>query len=190
MKEISVIIRNRRTVKPKAMKPGSFVPKEVVLEALENATWAPNHGHTEPWHFFIFSGESFQKFCEQHAEVYKSGAGDKFNEAKFKTLQNWYKTAAYLIAIIHRRNPQSRIRENEEMEAVACAVQNMALTIEAYGYAGIWSTGGATYMNGIRTLIPVEENDKMMGFFLIGEKDSLTMPGKRSSLNEKITWVP
>ncbi len=189
MKDISTIIRNRRAIKPKAMKEGSVVPKEVIVEVLENAIWAPNHGKTEPWHFLVYTGNALKHFCGLHADVYRQGAGDKFNDAKYNALANWYKTVGCMIVVLHRRSSQSRIRENEEREAVACAVQNMWLTVEAYNYAGMWATGGGTYMPEIIEILPMEHNDHLMGFFLIGERSVDGMPGIRKPLNDKVSWM-
>ncbi|RYG32470.1 MAG: nitroreductase, partial [Chitinophagaceae bacterium] len=135
MMEISRLIRQRRTTKPSKMKPGGRVPDTVIMDALENATWAPNHGKTEPWFFVVFTGEGLANFCHAQSELYKKESGDNFNPAKFKNLREWSNTVSHLIAICHRRSILTKIPELEEIEAIACGVQNLGLTIEAHGFA-------------------------------------------------------
>ncbi len=189
MIEISNIIRQRRTTKPSKMKAGSRVPDAVVMEALENATWAPNHGKTEPWFFVVFSGEGLVSFCKAQSELYKKESGDNFNPAKFKNLQSWSDTVSHLIAICHRRSILTKIPELEEIEAIACGVQNLALTIEAHGFAGMWSTGGITYYESAKELLGFNDHERLLGFFLVGEKMEESTPVSRRPVHEKIRWV-
>lgn len=49
------IYRTRRSLKPVAMDPSREVPREVLLELLEDADWAPIHGLTQPWRFHVFA---------------------------------------------------------------------------------------------------------------------------------------
>ncbi|MBA3900113.1 MAG: nitroreductase family protein, partial [Bacteroidetes bacterium] len=53
------IIRNRRTIGPAIMN-GNIIPDTQVKQILELADWAPTHGYTEPWRYFVFSGESLK----------------------------------------------------------------------------------------------------------------------------------
>ena len=65
------IIKGRRTVKPANFKEDSNVPEEIIINALENAIWAPNHGGTQPWEFQVFTGESLKKLNEFESARFK-----------------------------------------------------------------------------------------------------------------------
>ena len=56
LEAVSTLIRNRRSVKPVDLDLGRPVPEELVWRLLENGTWAPTHGLTEPWKFHVFAG--------------------------------------------------------------------------------------------------------------------------------------
>jgi nitroreductase len=43
------LFRTRRSLKPLAMDPARPLPREVLLELLEDAHWAPTHGLNQPW---------------------------------------------------------------------------------------------------------------------------------------------
>ena len=51
------LIKNRRSVFPDQFVAGKKVEDTIIEQILVNATWAPNHGMTEPWHFTVFTGK-------------------------------------------------------------------------------------------------------------------------------------
>ena len=181
------IIKGRRTVKPANFKEGSKVPDEVVNHALENAVWAPNHGGTQPWEFQVFTGESLKKLNEFESELFTIENPD-LHFAKAESLKNRYKRVSHSIAICYRKNEFSKILEIEEVEAIACAVQNMALTISAYGYGGMWSTGGVVYYEKAKGFFNLGPQDKLLGFFLIGEILHEVPQSSRRPISEKVIW--
>lgn len=50
--------RTRRTVKPALMDGSREIARDLLLEILEDAHWAPTHGLTQPWRFHVFTGEA------------------------------------------------------------------------------------------------------------------------------------
>src|SRR6476646_5461388 len=121
VEEINYLIRNRRSVFPDQFEAGKKIPDETIRQILENATWAPNHGHTEPWHFVVFAGKGLEKLAEFQSELYKAEAGENFKEATYTTLKNNPLKASHVIAIGMKRDPNKKFHEVEEIEAVACA---------------------------------------------------------------------
>lgn len=189
VKAINHLMRNRRSVFPNQFQASRQVPDETIKAILENATWAPNHGMTEPWHFVVFTGEGLKKFASFQSELYKRDAGAGFKEAKFTKLQQQPLLASHIIAITMKRSRQSKIPEIEEIEAVACAVQNIYLSVSAYGLGGYWTTGGVTYFESAKSFFGLEDTDKLLGFFYLGYVAFPSVPGQRKPLAEKVTWV-
>jgi nitroreductase len=58
--------------------------------------------------------------------------------------------------------------EVEEIEAVACAVQNMFLTVTANGLGSYWTTAGITYFKEAKEYFGLGDNDRLLGFFYLG----------------------
>src|SRR3712207_2551869 len=58
-------VRTRRTTGASRSDP---VPREVVEELLEAATWARTHHLNEPWSFFVLTGDERFRFGEAMAE--------------------------------------------------------------------------------------------------------------------------
>jgi len=76
------------------------VPKELVLELLNHAVWAPNHKLREPWRFIY---------------IPYSGKPDWFDK----------KVPAQLVVTLKSDN--STNRQNEDLAAVFCLIQNFKL---------------------------------------------------------------
>ena len=186
--EFNQLIRNRRSVFPKQLQEGRVVPDEIILQILENANWAPSHGQTEPWHFVVFSGEGLKKLAHFQSNLYKEISGTHFKEAKYNNLQKNPLMASHVIALCMKRDDSKKIPVIEEVEAVACAVQNIYLSVTAYGLGGYWTTGGVTYYEEAKSFFGLTEEDKLLGFFYIGYIAVPSPDGKRKPVEEKIVW--
>lgn len=186
---INELIRSRRSVFPDQLAAGQPVDDAIIREILTNATWAPNHGKTEPWHFTVFSGAGLQKLADFQADLYKQESGPNFKQITYdKLLANPLK-ASHVIALGMKRSANPNIPEIEDIEAVACAVQNIYLSVVAYGLGGYWTSGGVTYKPTAKAFFGLNEEDKLLGFFYIGHVALPTTGGSRAPLEQKTTWV-
>ena len=183
------LIRTRRSVFPSQFVPGKPVSRDIIEQILINATWAPNHGQAEPWQFTVFSGVGLKKLAGFQSELYKTTSGENFKQATYEKLRSNPLLASHIIALGMKRTTTKRIPEIEDIEAVACAVQNIYLSVSAYGLGGYWTTGGVTYLEEAKSFFGLKEEDKLLGFFYIGHVAIPSPPAKRSALEEKITWV-
>jgi len=183
------LIRSRRSTFHKQFKPQHHIDDSIINQVLENATWAPNHGNLQPWQFVVFTGEGLHKLAYFQSELYKDTAGEKFKEVTYENLKANPLKASHVIALCMKRDPNKKFPEVEEMAAVAAAVQNMYLTITVYRLGGYWTTGGITYNEKAKPFFGLGQDDKLMGFFYIGEVATPSPQGKRQPLEEKVIWV-
>jgi len=183
------LVRARRSVFPDQFDTSRKIPDEIIRQVVENATWAPNHGQTEPWEFTIITGEGLKKLASFQSELYKKEAGADFNEGKYIKLQNQPLKASHIISIGMKRTTTKRIPEIEDIEAVACAVQNIYLSITAYGLGGYWTTGGITYVEEAKKFFGLGDEDKLLGFFYAGYIAIPSASAKRKPLDEKVKWL-
>lgn len=184
---INRLIRTRRSVFTQQFEPGKAIPDEIIWQLLENANWAPTHKLTEPWRFIVFSGEGLKTLAQQQAAIYKQFAGAKFKQGKYEQMQTVPLLCSHVIAIGMKRHHD--LPEMEEIAAVACAVQNMYLTANAYGIGAYWSTGGITFIEEAKSLFDLGPDDKLMGFFYLGYIRVPSTDGKRNSIQGKVKWV-
>ncbi len=188
--QINAVIKNRRSIYPKQYQKGKVVPDEIIRQILENANYAPNHKKTEPWRFTVFSGEGLRYFAELQAGIYKQYSGSSYNEGRYQKLLEYPLHSSHVISIGMKRNEKNILPEIEEIEATACAVQNMFLTVTAYGLGSYWTTAGITYFKEAKEYFGLSENDKLLGFFYIGYVEKpFSLPAKRTSIEAKVKWI-
>ncbi len=168
LSEINELIRNRRTIFPEQFSERK-VHKEQIEVMLNNAQWAPTHGNTQPWRFNVFMEDGLSTLSQFLGSTYlKLTTEDQQNDAKLGKLIRRPLLASAVIAVSMKRQLEEKVMEIEEIEAVACAIQNMHLTCTAYGIGGFWSTPKLIYTNEMNDFLNLEENDKCLGLFYIG----------------------
>lgn len=187
--EFNQLARNRRSVFPDQFDAGKPIPDTIINEILLNACQAPNHGRTEPWQFTVFSGDGLKKLAAFQSSLYKDLAGENFKEATYNKMQENPLKASHIIAIGMKRSTLKNIPEIEDIEAVACAVQNIYLSATAYGLGGYWTTGGITYKEEAKSFFGLEAADKLLGFFYIGHVAVPSVGSSRSPLEQKVNWI-
>ena len=188
-KAFNELVRNRRSVFPSQFDSAKKIPDEIVKQILVNATWAPNHGKAEPWFFKVFTGAGLQTFANLQSSLYKENAGDGFKEDRFLKLQQTPLLASHIISIGMKRTTAKQIPEIEDIEAVACAVQNIYLSVAAYGLGGYWTTGGVTYLEEAKYHFGLSAPDKLLGFFYLACIAVPSPNGTRKPIEEKVEWV-
>lgn len=168
LSEISEVLRNRRTITPEQFSD-RLVHREQMELMLTNATWAPSHGMTQPWRFKIFMGSGLEKLQKFLPELYKAKTSqEQFKQAKYdRILQRMQKISA-LVVVCLERDKTEKIKEIEEIEAVACAVQNMMITATAYGLGSYWSSPGYIYSNEMNEFLKLGPKDKCLGLVYLG----------------------
>jgi len=182
------IIETRRTVKPEFFSSRP-VERAVIDHILENATWAPTHGMNEPWHFVVFTGVARQTLADFLVQNYLYNTPPhKVNEQKKQLLAKRPLMASHIIAICMKRKPDTKIPENEDLAAVACAVQNMHLTATAYGLVAYWSTPAGTYANSTKDFLGLAGQDHCLGFWYLGYAQQPPQKGSRTPAAEKTVW--
>jgi nitroreductase len=168
LSEINELIRNRRTIFPEQFSERK-VHREQIEVMLNNAQWAPTHGNTQPWRFNVFMEDGLSTLSQFLGSTYlKLTTEDQQNDAKLGKLIRRPLLASAVIAVSMKRQLEEKVMEIEEIEAVACAIQNMHLTCTAYGIGGFWSTPKLIYTNEMNDFLNLEENDKCLGLFYIG----------------------
>ncbi len=168
LSEITALIKDRRTIYPEQFS-GRKVQREQIETILNAAIWAPTHGNTQPWRFQVFTENDKEKLADFLAETYlKLTPKEKQNDQKLAKMINRPKLASAVIAVWMKRDEAEKISELEEIEAVACAIQNMHLTATAYGLGAFWSTPKIMHSAEMNSFLSIGEKDKCIGLFYLG----------------------
>ena len=185
---VSHLIRHRRTIKPKDFSDRG-VDDAILRELLENANWAPTHGLTEPWRFAVFSGDARARLAEFLASTYQAVTpNEQFRQTKYEGMRVNATLAQVVIVIGMKRQSSQKISEQDEMQAVACAVQNMHLTAAAYGLGAFWSTNAAATSDQMRDYAGLGEKDRALGLLYLGYPAGDWPAATREPIEAKIRW--
>jgi nitroreductase len=184
------LIRRRRSIKPEQMSDAAVDPM-ILGNILENANWAPTHGMTQPWRFKIYEEDGRQRLADALQRIYRATTPKaEFRQDKYDGIATKISAAPVVIAICMARQESGVIPEIEEIEAVACAVQNMHLTASAVGMAAYWSTPPYLSTDEMKSFLRLKPEDRCLGLFYLGwPKDRENWPqGKRSPIQERLEW--
>lgn len=186
--QFNQLIRSRRSTKPRLYN-GKKINDRIVWQIIENANWAPNHGLTQPWRFKVFTDSSLEKLGEFQANLYqKITPPEKFKPEKYDRMKTNLLKSSHVIVICMKRQKSEKILEIEEIEAVACSVQNMALTAAAYGICSFWGSGGVTYTEELKEFLGLAAKDRCLGYLYLGYSDNPTTHSRREPIQEKVEW--
>lgn len=182
LREFAEVLRGRRTVNLFLQTP---VPEELVREAIDVATWAPNHHVTEPWRFLVPGDKTVQKIldlCEQIVTA-KKGA----DMARHKR-QSWAEKPGWLIVTCQRSDDE--LRQKEDYAACSAAVQNLLLYFWKAGVGSKWTTGDITRDTRFFDIIGVDEADAFVVGLIWFGYPKLTPAQSRKDLSVILSKLP
>jgi nitroreductase len=191
LSEASTLIRQRRSLKPVDMDPSQSIDPAVLMELIENATWAPNHGLTEPWKFVIFEAEHRQTLAAKMQEVYAATTpAAEFRQDKMEKMAKNPLCAHTVIAPCMMRRGGAKIPAVEETEAMACALQNLMLSATAAGIGSYWSSPPLLDSAEWQSWLGLGGDDRCVGLIYLGYQRAGTAEPKsqRKPLSESVQF--
>jgi len=69
--EVTEVIRGRRSIRKFTNQE---VPKNVIMEIMDEARWAPSWGNTQPWSLYVLTGKTLGKFKQMSLDRTMAGA--------------------------------------------------------------------------------------------------------------------
>lgn len=185
--DIDKAIRKRRSVR--RYKP-KRVPKAVLKKILESARWAPSVHNLQPWRFIIVEGRMKDRLARLLSRY-------KRNELLF--VRMILKEAIRIIdnapvAVLVYKMPVfskkikigGRLYFNNahiwEIQSVACALQNMILTVHSLGLGAAWLGIPMFRSSDINKLFKID--DELMAILTIGYPAEKPPTPKRKGLCE------
>ena len=137
LREFGEVLQGRRTINLYLQTP---VPDGLVREAIEAATWAPNHHVTEPWHFYRLGKETVGRCLDLVRDIVTAKKGDpKAGEHK---AANWSEKPGWLVVTC--RKSDDELLQQEDYAACCSATQNFMLYLWKAGVGSKWVTSDIT----------------------------------------------
>ncbi|MEE2843539.1 MAG: nitroreductase [Planctomycetota bacterium] len=197
LEQITELIEHRRTIKPidAGGEPNYLdksIPPKTLEQLLENANWAPTHGLTEPWRFTIFQDDARANLASKLSQTYTQHLlPAHFSQTKHDKLIAYAKHTSAAIALGMQRHV-GKIPVEEEVIAVACAVQNLHLAATAAQLGGFWSTSPIYDLPEMRDYFGFTgPEDRCLGIFYLGYPKNQWPTRKRTApddIRKKTNW--
>jgi nitroreductase len=146
--DVETAIRTRRTHKAFAPEP---LPRQLLQELLELASWAPNHNLTVPWRFRVVGPASLARL--------KEAAGPE-GAAKLDRCPTLVVVSAVL--------GDDPVQNEEDLHATAVASYIVLLAAHARGLAGYWRTPGLLRDEEGRAAVGLPDEERFVGLLHLG----------------------
>ncbi len=175
-------LRGRRTIELFLQTP---VPKELVLDAIESATWAPNHHVTEPWHFYLLGPAAVAACLDLNEALVSAKKGPE--AAAFKR-KSWSEKPGWMVLTCRRSADE--LLQSEDYAACAAALQNFYLYLWKAGVGTKWTSGDITRDPRFAEIVGIDfANERVVGLVWYGYP-KLTPTQTRKGLAEVLTLLP
>lgn len=180
---IEDVIRGRRTVHNFTTEVPPF---DQIEKAVELASWAPNHRHTEPWQFHHLGPETISAVVDLNARLVAEKKGPAAGEAK---RERWSTIPGWLV-VTSALSPDDAELEKEDYAACCCAIQNLSLYLWSAGIGVKWTTGAVTRHPDFYRLLNVDPAERQtVGVLWYGYAANVAQQ-KRQPVGEILTRLP
>jgi nitroreductase len=165
-------------------------PRELIEQMLEAAVTAPNHHHTEPWRFYVLTGDARLELGEALVEERLAGEEDpdRVPEAVIKKTREKPLRAPVVIGVAVKPQQSTKVWHVEEVCATAAAIQNMLLAADALGLATMWRTGDPCYSEPVKRYFDLGPDDTLLGMIYVGYAASEPKSRTRMPAEQVTEW--
>ena len=172
--QLADVIRGRRSIN--LFEPDA-IDDAAITEAVEVARWAPNHGLTQPWTFYLLGPKTAARFVDLGAEMEAIAKGERAGELRRQRLQ----AIPGSFVLTSQRNRDELI-DSENYAACCCAAQNLMLYLWARGIGTKWTTGAITRDARFLELIGAHpEQERVVGHFWYGRPKLVATQRRRDA---------
>jgi nitroreductase len=189
-------------------------PRELILRAIEAATYAPSGMNKQPWRFVVVTNEEVKmemvaRVSREIETIIALLAGDQFADKVSGYLRNYatlFRRAPVIINVLYREygqviaslleRAQISYPENQEeaanpaMQSVAAAIQNLQLAAHALGLATCWMTAPLFAKRQLHELLGIEPPWELVAVVPLGyaANPRISAP-RRIRFDRVVRWI-
>ncbi len=206
--DLADVIRSRRSIRSWQDKE---VPQDLLLQAIELATWAPNGGNQRNWRFYIIlnrdtigaiadavqsSGDQIAAWTEPDESVRattRQRRADFFRNAPaaIAVAASRYQSAVdEVLGAREKTEPRAaQIRQwrdvaNSRIQSVASAIAYLLLILHKMGLGAVWMTGPMQAKGEIEKILRVPSELDIIAFIPVGYPAESPPPRERKPVTE------
>ncbi len=207
-KVLENLVKSRRSIRKWLDKP---VPEELLLKAVELATYAPNGGNQQNWRFYIIVNKNvIQKIGEAVQTTANLMASWPETEklgyvSRVRDNASFFKSAPALVVVgasryqsvadqilEAREKVDTRAKEirdwrnsaNSKIQSVASAIAYMLLILQQMGLGAVWMTGPMQAKGEIEKIIKIQKGFDAVAIIPVGYPAEDPKPRERKPFKE------
>lgn len=182
LREFEEVLRGRRTINLYLQTP---VPQRLVLDAIESATWAPNHHVTEPWSFYLLGRRTIEQCLELVRDMVATRKDAKAGDFK---AQSWAEKPGWLVVTC--RTSEDELRQREDYAACCAAIQTLMLHLWKAGVGSKWTTGEITRDPRFFDILGIDAQQEFVVGLIWYGYPKVTPEQCRKELDQVVTELP
>jgi nitroreductase len=193
MTDLADLMKSRRSIRAWQNRP---VPEDLLVQAIELATYAPNAGNQQNWHFHLILNKGT---LNSIADAIQTNAELIAGWPEAKTIQDVAERmlervavfrnmpAAITLAVKEYQSPIDRVIEMREkidpqaremrqwrsvvqtnIQSVSSAIANLLLVLHQMGLGAIWMTGPMQAKGDIEKILKIPTGEDLIAFIPVG----------------------
>jgi nitroreductase len=188
--DVREAILTRKTVQKFSTEP---IPDGCIDRALECAVRAPNHKLTNPWRFTLVGPEAREKLTSLGIEIKAEKAAKQGRELTDEYVQKRREKLGNPpgLVVVSQVLDDDAFRRKEDYASVACAIQNLSLSLWSEGVGSKWSSGSLTRHPEAYAILDINADDEeISGFIWVGHSSRELIETPRDPVEEVTRRVP
>jgi nitroreductase len=179
LRRLAERIRGRRTIKLFLPTPAD---RQVVIDGIEVARWAPNHHLTEPWHFYLLGEKAMKANVELIRQITAENHDESKADFKAKAAQD---IPGWLVLTCKRSDDE--VLQREDYASCCCAMQNLMLYLSEAGVGSKWATSEIAEDKRFYDLLSIDQEQELIVGVLRYGYSKITPTQSRKEPSEIIT---
>jgi nitroreductase len=191
--DLADLIKSRRSIRAWQSKP---VPEDLLMQAIELATYAPNAGNQQNWHFYLILNKStlssIADAVQANAELIvkwpesktMGDVADRMLErvAVFRgapaaitvAVKEYQSPIDQVIVMREKQDPQAReMRQwrnavHSKIQSVSSAIANLLLILHQMGLGAVWMTGPMQIKGDMEKILKIPTGEDLVAFIPVG----------------------
>ncbi|MEW6661642.1 MAG: nitroreductase family protein [Bacillota bacterium] len=212
--QLEGLIKTRRSIRKWQHQA---IPDALLEKALELATWAPNGGNHQPWHFYVVKSRPvINRIADAVEAKTELMAGWPEADPHRETVDKWKKTAAFFrqapvviavtvggyqsitdILVNARKDSDIAAREifanrqfcSTRVQTAAAAITQMLLAFHQLGLGACWMTGPVQAKQEIEKILGVPPDWDFVALIPVGFPGEQPGPRNRKPLCQIMTII-
>jgi len=207
--DLGNLIRGRRSIR---RWQETEVPESLLMQAIELATWAPNAGNQQNWHFYIILNRGTIGAIADAVQVSSDLLASWPEAEQFGDAAIWWKERAaffrsapaaiavaaaqyhslvdQILAAREQTDPRAgQMRQwrnvcNSRIQSVASAITYLLLILHQMGLGAVWMTGPIQAKGKIESILQVPPEMDIVAFIPVGYPAESPSPKERRPIDE------